>query len=164
MLDRHECFSVFHHLQKDRQRKQRLSLKLGKKRRKSSKRNYYIISPRVIIKAIIIMLRACVCVFCSISFLFACLCINVTPNSLRECHRGGKELHGHLRWNTLALWGWSLINPGVSLGGTSNSIILTQGYRTGPEHVPAGTALHPTSFLCLSRRWGWGEPGDLATL
>ena len=54
-LDRHECFSVFHHLQKDKQRKQRHSLKLGKKRRESSKRNYYIISPRVIIKAIIII-------------------------------------------------------------------------------------------------------------
>jgi len=53
-LDRHECFSVFHHLQKDKQRKQCHSLKLGKKRRESSKRNYYIISPRVIIKAIII--------------------------------------------------------------------------------------------------------------
>ena len=53
-LDRHECFSVFHHLQRDKQRKQRHSLKLGKKRRESSKRNYYIISPRVIIKAIII--------------------------------------------------------------------------------------------------------------
>jgi len=47
--------SVFHHLQKDKQRKQRHSLKLGKKRRQSIKRNYYIISPRVIIKAIIIM-------------------------------------------------------------------------------------------------------------
>jgi len=35
------------------QRKQRHSLKLGKKRQESSKRNYYIISPRVIIKAII---------------------------------------------------------------------------------------------------------------
>ena len=54
-LDRHECFSIFHHLQKDKQRKQRHSLKLGKKRRESSKRNYYIISPRVIIKAIIII-------------------------------------------------------------------------------------------------------------
>jgi len=54
-LDRHACFSVFHHLQKDRQRKQRHSLKLGKKRQESSKRNYYIISPRVIIKAIIII-------------------------------------------------------------------------------------------------------------
>ena len=54
-LDRHECFSVFHHLQKDKQRTQRHSLKLGKKRRESSKRNYYIISPRVIIKAIIII-------------------------------------------------------------------------------------------------------------
>ena len=32
-LDRHECFSVFHHLQNDQQRKQRHSLKLGKKRR-----------------------------------------------------------------------------------------------------------------------------------
>ena len=52
-LDRHECFSVFHHLQKDKQRKQCHSLKLGKKRRESSKRSYYIISPRVIIKAII---------------------------------------------------------------------------------------------------------------
>jgi len=49
-------FSVFQHLQKDKQRKQCHSLKLGKKRRESSKRNYnyYIISPRVIIKAIII--------------------------------------------------------------------------------------------------------------
>jgi len=55
MLDRHEYFSVFHHLQKDKQRKQRHSLKLGKKRRDSSKRNYYIISLRVIIKAIIII-------------------------------------------------------------------------------------------------------------
>ena len=41
-------------VQKDKQRKQRHSLNLGKKRRESSKRNYYIISPRVIIKAIII--------------------------------------------------------------------------------------------------------------
>jgi len=32
-------------------------VKLGKKRRESSKRNYYIISPRVIIKAIIIIVR-----------------------------------------------------------------------------------------------------------
>ena len=31
-------------------------VKLGRKRRESSKRNYYIISPRVIIKAIIIIL------------------------------------------------------------------------------------------------------------
>jgi len=46
--------TFFHHLQKDKQRKQRHSLKLGKKRRDSSKRNYYIVSPRVIIKAIII--------------------------------------------------------------------------------------------------------------
>ena len=30
-------------------------VKLGKKRRESSKRNYYIVSPRVIVKAIIIM-------------------------------------------------------------------------------------------------------------
>ena len=47
-------FSIFQHLQKDKPRKQRHSLKLGKKRRETSKRNYYIISPRVIIKAIII--------------------------------------------------------------------------------------------------------------
>ena len=48
-LDRHEYLPVkiFHHLQKDKQRKQRHSLcKVGKKRRKSSKRNHYIISPR----------------------------------------------------------------------------------------------------------------------
>jgi len=42
--------SYYEHL-----RKQRHSLKLGKKRRESSKRNYYIISPRVLIKAIIII-------------------------------------------------------------------------------------------------------------
>jgi len=41
------------------QRKQRHSLKLGKKRWESSKRNYYIISPRVIIKAIIIIIYVC---------------------------------------------------------------------------------------------------------
>ena len=44
----------FHHLHEDKQRKQRHSLKLGKKRRESSKRNHYIIFSRVIIKAIII--------------------------------------------------------------------------------------------------------------
>ena len=54
-LDRHECCPDFHYLEKDKQRKQRHSLKLGKKRRESSKRNYYNISPRVIIKAIIII-------------------------------------------------------------------------------------------------------------
>jgi len=48
-------FSVFHHLQKDKQRKQRHSLKLGKQRGESSKRNYYIISPKMIPKAIIII-------------------------------------------------------------------------------------------------------------
>ena len=41
------------------QRKQHHSLKLGKKRWESSKRNYYIISPRVIIKAIIIIIYVC---------------------------------------------------------------------------------------------------------
>ena len=34
-------------------------VKLGKKRRKSCKRTYYIISPRVIIQAIIIILEGC---------------------------------------------------------------------------------------------------------
>jgi len=65
--------------------------------------------------------------------------------------------------NTLVLWGWSVINPGVSSGGTSNSMILPQWYWTGPGHDLAGIALHPTSFLCPSRRWGRGEPGELAT-
>jgi len=46
------------------------------------------------------------------------------------------------------------------LGGTFNSAILPQGYRTGPGHV-AGIALDPTSFVCPSRRWGRGEPGEL---
>ena len=44
-------------------------VKLGKKRRETSKRNYYIISPRVIIKAIII------------------ICTRVT----RQCTRGGQR-------------------------------------------------------------------------
>jgi len=30
-------------------------------------------------------------------------------------------------------------------------------------HDLAGIALRPTSFVCLSRRWGRGEPGELAT-
>ena len=42
--------NVFHHLQKDKQRKQRHPWKLGKKRRESSERKYCIISQRVIIK------------------------------------------------------------------------------------------------------------------
>jgi len=50
--ERERLFSSFSH----KQRKQRHYLKLGKKRRESSKRNYYIISPRVIIKAIIIII------------------------------------------------------------------------------------------------------------
>jgi len=42
-------------------------VKLGEKRRKSSKRNYYIISPSVIIKAIIIKCAsACVCTSVSV--------------------------------------------------------------------------------------------------
>jgi len=50
-------FSVFHHLQKDKQRKHKAThdVKLDKKRPESSKRNQYIISARVIIKAIIII-------------------------------------------------------------------------------------------------------------
>jgi len=35
LVQQHECFSVFHHLQKDKQRKQRHSSKLGKKTRES---------------------------------------------------------------------------------------------------------------------------------
>ena len=65
--------------------------------------------------------------------------------------------------NTLVLWGWSVSNPGVSSGGTSNSTILPQSYQTGHGHDLAGIALRPTSFLCPSRRWGRGEPGELAT-
>jgi len=79
---------------------------------------------------------------------------------------------GWLRWfgiyvifcNTLVLWGWSVINPGVSSGGTFNSMILPQGYWTGPGHELAGIAQHPTMSPCPSRRWVRGEPGELATL
>ena len=45
-------------MQEDKQSKQHHSLKLGKEKRESSKGNYYIISPRVIIKAIIIVVPA----------------------------------------------------------------------------------------------------------
>jgi len=65
--------------------------------------------------------------------------------------------------NMLVLWGWSVINPGISSGGTSNSTILPQGYRTGPGHELAGIALDATMSLCPSKRWGRGEPGELAT-
>jgi len=65
--------------------------------------------------------------------------------------------------NTLVLWGWSVSNPGVSSGGTSNSTILPQSYQTGHGHDLAGIALRPTSFLCPSKRWGRGEPGELVT-
>jgi len=65
--------------------------------------------------------------------------------------------------NMLVLWGWSVINPGVSSGDTSNSTILPQGYRTGHGHDLAGIAPDPTSSLCPSRRWGRDEPGELAT-
>jgi len=65
--------------------------------------------------------------------------------------------------NTSVLWGWSVINPDVSLGGTSNSTILLQGYRLGtvPGHDLAGIARDPASFVCPSRRWGRGDPGEL---
>ena len=69
--------------------------------------------------------------------------------------------------NTFVLWEWSVINPGVSSGSTSesNSTILPQGKRTGPGHWHdlAGFALDAKSFLCPSRRWGRGKPGELAT-
>jgi len=50
----------------------------------------------------------------------------------------------------------TVINPGVSSGGTSNSMILPQGYHTGPGHELAGIALDPAMSLCPSRRWGRG--------
>jgi len=64
--------------------------------------------------------------------------------------------------NTLVLWGWRacVINLGVSSGGTANSTILPQGYRTGPGHDLAEIALHPTSFVFPSRKWGRGEKGE----
>jgi len=55
-LDRHECFQGFI-ICKGTNNANNVThyVKLGKKRRQSSKHNYYIISPRVIIKAIIII-------------------------------------------------------------------------------------------------------------
>ena len=78
-LDQYERFSVFHHLRKDKQRKQRHSLKLGKKRRESSKRNYYIISPRVIMKAIIYMWWYCVSTLSYFLLPIQCCCTFTFP-------------------------------------------------------------------------------------
>jgi len=77
--------------------------------------------------------------------------------------KGYGDLEHVMLCDVLVLWGWSVINPGVSSGGTSNSTILPQRYQTGPGHGLAGIALDPTSCLCPSRRWGRGEPGELAT-
>ena len=55
-------------------------VKLGKKRRESSKRNYYIISARVIIRAIIIITNHCQ-VFCP------CSCSIALLLSLVSCSR-----------------------------------------------------------------------------
>ena len=55
MLDRHECSQFFITCKSMNNTNDATHyVKLGKKRRESSKRNYYIISPRVIIKSIII--------------------------------------------------------------------------------------------------------------
>ena len=48
-----------------------LNVKLGKKRRKSSKRNYYIISPRVIVQAIIISNMIVGSDYCVMHFAYA---------------------------------------------------------------------------------------------
>ena len=56
MLDRHECFQFFITCKRTNNANNTTHyVKLGKKRRESSKHNYYIITPRVITKAIIIM-------------------------------------------------------------------------------------------------------------
>jgi len=87
--------------------------------------------------------------------------------SMRDPHCDERPSHGNLAYvmlcYTLVLWGWSVVNPGVSSGGTSNSTILPQWYRTGPGHDLVGIALDPTSFLCSSRRWeGWnGGASDI---
>ena len=55
-LDRHECFQFFISWKRTNNSNNATDyVKLGKKKRKSSKRNYYILSPRVVIKAIIII-------------------------------------------------------------------------------------------------------------
>jgi len=55
-LDRHEYFQFFFTCKRtNNANKATHYVKLGKKRRESFKRNYYIISARVVIKAIIIM-------------------------------------------------------------------------------------------------------------
>ena len=59
MLDRHECFQFLITCKRTNNANNATDkVKLSKKRWKSSKRNYYIISPRVTVKAIIIITRA----------------------------------------------------------------------------------------------------------
>jgi len=61
-------------------------VKLGKKRRESSKRNYYIISPGVIIKAIIIIMNIYV-------YMLTQLCLLQTEHvtTLHFCHLFGRR-------------------------------------------------------------------------
>jgi len=55
-LNQHECFQFFISCKRTNNANSATHyMKLGKKRRESSKRNYHIISPRVIIQAIIIL-------------------------------------------------------------------------------------------------------------
>jgi len=57
MLNQHEYFQFFITCKRTNNPNNATHhVKLGKKRRESSKRNYYIISPRVIIEAIIIII------------------------------------------------------------------------------------------------------------
>ena len=58
-LDRHECFPVFITCNRINNANNATHyVTLGQKRRESSKHNYYIISPKVIIKAIIIIFNS----------------------------------------------------------------------------------------------------------
>ena len=138
-IDRHECFSVFHHMQKDKQSKQHHSLKLGKEKRESSKGNYYIISPRVIIKAIIIVVPA------------DCTTMILPPDarslSTASCITSGHRIpvHGHPRQATNNIM--------------SRHRIVSHGKQALPS---AGLTAHASWFqiqLCNPRRcrsaWIW---------
>jgi len=78
--------------------------------------------------------------------------VSTKTNSMK-CFISWIPLNTHVRFNKTQL----------NTGQNSNYKILSQWYRAGPRHDLAVIALHPTSFLCPSRRWGMGELGELAT-
>jgi len=123
MLDRLECIFSFSTSAKRKQCKQRHSLKLGKKRRESFKRNYYITSPRVIIKAIIIII--------------------LVLNNLASFSKHLKSICRGFEWyvvNSVFLWKRTLESVFMarsSLPGLGNVNNLAGNlFPKGPAHIP----------------------------